>query len=201
MSTAIYCTYLTVYYGNKLPSRYIGSTSLVKISNGYNGSVTSTKYKDIFLKEQRNNKHLFKTRILSIHATRKEAFEEELRLQIKYDVVKSNRYINMSLAQSNGYFGGSGTDNGMYGQGDKLRGEKNGMFGVKRPNEWCKQHSSFMRGNKHAVGANWSEEARKKKSEQMKKVIKPRASCVECHKELTIQNLDRHYATHFKKIH
>ena len=84
----------------------------------------------------------------------------------------------------------------MYGQGEKLLGEKNGMFGADRPDEWCKQHSSFMKGNKNAVGANWSEEARKKKSEQMKKVVKKRAACIKCHKEITIQNLGRHYATH-----
>ena len=32
----MYCVYLTIYTGNKLPPFYIGSTSLKKINKGYN---------------------------------------------------------------------------------------------------------------------------------------------------------------------
>ena len=84
----MYVTYLTIYFGDKLPRRYIGSTSRRNIERGYNGSVSSKKYKEVYKQERKENKHLFKTRILSSFPTRKEALEEELRLQIKYNVVK-----------------------------------------------------------------------------------------------------------------
>ena len=44
----MFCTYLTMYTGNRLPKWYIGSTSVEKIINGYLGSVVSRKYKDIW---------------------------------------------------------------------------------------------------------------------------------------------------------
>lgn len=114
----MYCTYLTVYKGDKLPRRYIGSTTVVKIKNGYNGSVSSKKWEEIYKQEQRDNKQLFKTRILSTHETDKEAREMELRLHLKYDVVSSDLYFNESLAKPNGHFGRdvSGKNNPMYGK-------------------------------------------------------------------------------------
>ena len=48
----MYCVYFTVYFGNKLPKRYIGSTKVDRIMQGYNGSIKSKKYKNIFLSEQ-----------------------------------------------------------------------------------------------------------------------------------------------------
>ena len=115
MSTEKYAVYLIIYSGNKLsfksknslitPRRYIGSSKLSNISNGYLGSVASKKYSKIWLKETRENPALFKLRILSIHDDDVLAREEEKRLQIKYDVVKSDLYVNLSLASPNGYFG------------------------------------------------------------------------------------------------
>ncbi len=101
----MYCVYLTVYFGLKLPRRYIGSTTVSKVNSGYNGSVKSKRYKQLYNEEQLNNKHLFKTRILSIHDSHESAITEELRLHVKYNVVNSERYMNMSYAQPNGYFG------------------------------------------------------------------------------------------------
>jgi hypothetical protein len=54
-SNTIYCTYLTIYSGNKLPPFYIGSTSVNRISNGYHGSVSSKRYKSIWLEELKTN--------------------------------------------------------------------------------------------------------------------------------------------------
>ena len=51
MSNTIYCTYLTIYSGNKLPTFYIGSTSVEKIEQGYRGSVSSKRYQSIWEKE------------------------------------------------------------------------------------------------------------------------------------------------------
>lgn len=74
----MYCTYLTVYYGNKLPSFYIGSTSVKNIQKGYRGTVSSLEYKSVWKLELKHNPQLFKTIILSTHYTRKEAFIKEL---------------------------------------------------------------------------------------------------------------------------
>lgn len=118
-----YCVYLTVYFGTLLPKRYIGSSSVKKISNGYNGSVSSKKWKDIYINEQRNNKQLFKTRILSLHETRDDALINELKIHQKYDVINSPIYMNESYARQNGFFGRdvSGSTNPMYGK--SRRGE------------------------------------------------------------------------------
>jgi len=113
-----YITYITYYKGKLLPPFYIGSSYEEKVLNGYNGSVVSKKYKKIYKKEQKENKHLFRTRILSYHKTREEALEEELRLQKKHNVVKNNNYFNESYASVNGYFGRdiSGKLHPMYGR-------------------------------------------------------------------------------------
>lgn len=124
----MYCTYLTIYYGNLLPRRYIGSSSVSSVRNGYNGSVASIKWGEIYEKEQKDNRHLFKTRVLTIHSTREEALEKELEIQIKYDVVKSDLYMNESLAKPNGSHGRdvSGKNNPMYGRDRKGETHKGG---------------------------------------------------------------------------
>lgn len=100
-----YCTYLTIYSGTLMPKRYIGSTSRKRINEGYHGSVGSKLYKNLWKDELLKNPHLFKTRVLCYYNSREEALKAELELQIKYDVVKSKNYINMSLARPNGFFG------------------------------------------------------------------------------------------------
>lgn len=114
-----YVTYLVTYSGDKLPKYYIGSTSKEKANSGkYFGSICSNKYKEIFLNEKKYNIHLFKIKILSTHLNRKDAVSEELKLQIKYNVVNSNNYMNESLASVNGFFGRdvSGKNHPMYGK-------------------------------------------------------------------------------------
>lgn len=101
----IYCTYLTVYSGSKLPPFYIGSTRVERLNEGYRGTVSSAKYKTIWKKELKNNPHLFKTKILTTHDSRKEATEKELYFQKALSVVSSSLYINMAYATPNGFFG------------------------------------------------------------------------------------------------
>jgi len=50
MSNNIYCVYITIYRGNKLPPFYIGYSTPEKIKNGYRGSVSSRQYKNIWKK-------------------------------------------------------------------------------------------------------------------------------------------------------
>jgi len=94
-----------MYSGDKLPKWYIGSSNIDNIKNGYNGSVSSKTYRNIYESEQKHNKHLFKTRILNTFNTRKEALEDELRIQKIHNVVLNPKYINKSYATSNGFFG------------------------------------------------------------------------------------------------
>lgn len=112
-----YVVYMTKYSGIKLPKYYVGSTSLLKIKNGYFGSIRSKKYRGIFESELKDNKHLFSIEILSYHNSRKDALIDELRIQIELDVVKSNEYFNESYAIKDGYFGRKviGKDHPKYG--------------------------------------------------------------------------------------
>jgi len=95
---------------------YIGSSTVKKVENGYHGSVQSKKYESIWKQELKNNPHLFKTNIVSIHDADDVARNKELNLQKKLNVVKSTMYINESYAQVNGYFGRivTGTDSPRY---------------------------------------------------------------------------------------
>ncbi len=101
-----YCVYYTMYSGEDLPPFYIGSTSTKKVLGGYNGSVTSKKYKEHWEKELKNNPHLFKTVIIGTYDTRQDALDAEKEAQIECDVVKNEDYINMAIACS-GFFHGN----------------------------------------------------------------------------------------------
>ena len=128
----LYCTYLTIYSGNKLPSFYIGSTSIENIKLGYHGSVHSKMYKTIWKNELKENPHLFKTNIISIHDTRKDAIIKEEKFHRMLNVVKSSMYINMAIATPNGF------------HGRNVSGENNPMYG-KKHSEYSK---SFMNASK-----------------------------------------------------
>jgi len=92
-----YCTYITFYRGNKLPPFYIGYSSIKKINKGYNGSVSSKKYKNIWLIERKENIHLFSTKIIKSFNTRKEATIHEEYIHNFLNVHKNSMYINMSI--------------------------------------------------------------------------------------------------------
>ena len=112
----LFAVYLTIYSGQKLPMYYLGSTNMEKLEKGYNGTVTSKKWKSIYDIEQIENKQLFKSVLLSSHSTREEAYNEEERLQRYYNVVRSSLFFNESFA--NGKFGldVAGRNNPMYGK-------------------------------------------------------------------------------------
>ncbi len=94
----MYCTYITFYRGNLLPPFYIGYTTTKSISRGYNGSVSSRKYKGIWKQERDDNPHLFRTVIIRTFNTREEALEHEDRLLRGLLVHKNDLYINMGIA-------------------------------------------------------------------------------------------------------
>jgi len=109
----IYCVYLTVYSGNKLPPFYIGYSTIKKVKNGYNGSVSSKRYKLIWNLERQENPHLFRTRIINAFETDTEALNYEEKLHRHFNVPNNPMYINMAYAT--GRFGGSGKNNSQYG--------------------------------------------------------------------------------------
>ena len=88
-----------------MPPFYVGSSSIEKVNKGYHGSVNSIKFGRIWKKEIKENPHLFKTIIVSIHEKRKEAIDKENKLQKLLNVVRNPLYINQSTAQINGCHG------------------------------------------------------------------------------------------------
>lgn len=125
----MFCTYITFYHGNKLPPFYIGSTSVDKINSGYHGSVSSRDYKAIWDDEIKTNPHLFHTKIITYHDTRKSATLRENDLQHKLQVVTNPLYINRAFATPDGFsdIDKTGKNNGMYGS--RRVGHLNPMYG------------------------------------------------------------------------
>jgi hypothetical protein len=147
-----YVVYLTHYQGNLLPPFYIGSTIKLKILKGYNGTVTSKKYKSIWNQERRDNPHLFKTEVLSYHATDTEARSREESLQRFYDAPNNPAFINLSLA--NKKFGGTGSNSP--------------PFGTHPTSDLIQRRMAHCKGNTYAKGSVKSPELRQQISEKLK---------------------------------
>lgn len=130
----LYCTYLTIYHGTKLPMFYVGSTSIQKIENGYRGSVASKKYEAIWKEELKNNPHLFDTKILSTYHTRVEAYDVESKIHQSLKTYKNPLYINRSTGcpRNNGIAWNKGLKLPHLGGPNPkkaLPGKLNGMWG------------------------------------------------------------------------
>lgn len=96
----IYCTYLTIYSGNKLPPFYIGYTTIDNIKKGYLGSPSSKDYSKLFKLEICQNPNLFKTIILTKHLSKQKALTREEFFQKSLAVHKNPLYINKSCSNS-----------------------------------------------------------------------------------------------------
>lgn len=193
----MFCTYLTIYYGDKLPKRYIGSSTVQRVLGGYNGSIKSKKYKSIYENEQRKNKNLFKTRILSIHKTHEEALEFEYKLHDKYEVSKSPLYMNMAKASKGGYFGNgaSGKDHPMYNKTLSAESKNKISESVKKAYLEKRLESPFKNRNVSGqnnpfYGKSHSENAKAKMSKPKKFV--PKWPCPHCNKLYDAGNLKQH---------
>jgi hypothetical protein len=214
MTTMNYCVYLTTYFGNKLPPFYIGSTTTNKINNGYHGSVSSQKYKSIWNEELTNNPHLFKTKAISYHTNRLEAFNKEEKLQKQLNVVQSDLYINQAMANKS--FNNYGLK---FGEQTSMK-HKLARSGKPTWNKGkkCPQISKALKGitpwNKGKTGI-YSKESKQKMSEARKLMVgqynhssetkekirlsnvgkkKPMAycSCIKCKKTVGINRLSIH---------
>jgi hypothetical protein len=95
----IYCVYVTFYRGNKLPPFYIGSSSISKVNKGYNGTVRSKKHESLWIKERKENPHLFVTKILTQHEFRDDALLKEAKFQKSLNATNNPLYINQSIAR------------------------------------------------------------------------------------------------------
>ena len=129
----MFCTYLTIYKGNKMPMFYIGRTTVNNIQNGYCGSVSSKLYKDIWKFEVKNNLHLFKTIILTLHKTKKESAEKEEYFHKFFNVHKNIMYINQATGYGSFFTDISGNKNPWFGKGRS--GANNPMFGKRHTTE------------------------------------------------------------------
>ena len=204
----IYCVYLTTYSGQKLPPFYIGSTSTDKIRAGYKGSVSSRMYKAIWESELKEHPSLFTSKIISTHATRKEALQAESILQTELSVVSSSQYINQSIAKKNGYFGRdvSGENNPRFGS--KWTNHPRGMLDHHHSEEtkrkWSisrkgmpawnlgilnPKHSEHMKtkmiGNQHAKGKRYKQRM---------------VYCSHCAKEFSAGTFTRNHNNHLATI-
>lgn len=144
----IYCVYITTYAGDRMPSKYIGSSNVTRIRNGYRGSVSSKKWKSIWKEELTFNPELFSTEIVFECDRREDAISKELELQKLYNVVKSAEWINEGYAKINGYAGRNvtGDHNPMYGRGDKIR-------------KWVKDNPELASArNRKAAITQWANE-------------------------------------------
>jgi hypothetical protein len=153
-----YCTYLTIYQGNKLPPFYIGFSTVDNVNGGYHGSVLSKRYKDIWLRELKHHSELFQTKILTTHDTLKDAQERERSFQRAMNVVKNPLYINMAIGRYYDNTGFTPWNKGRKASPEEC--EKNRI--AKLGNKWCTGHKHTpesiekMRqaklGNKFALG-------------------------------------------------
>lgn len=142
-----YCTYLTTYRGTKMPMFYIGRSSVKNVQNGYHGSVSSKLYKQIWLEELEQNPHLFETKILTVHSTKKEAAEQEEYFHKKHQVHKNPLYINQATGAGTFHADICGKKNPWYGK--SRSGELNPMYGKTHKESTRKKMSANGKG-KHS---------------------------------------------------
>jgi len=193
----MWCTYLTIYGGNKLPKRYIGSTKIDNIHAGYNGSIKSKKYQRIYENEQRYNKELFKTRILKTFDTQKEAISAELELHKRYDVVRNKNYMNMSLACPNGFFGKitASKDHQFYNKNHTEKTKEKISKSVKKAYAEGRLISRFktldVSGKNNPFYGRTHAEETKNKMRKPKKYV-PKFKCPHCDKQYDGGNLKQH---------
>lgn len=178
-----FAVYLIVYFGDKLPKkrsdskipprRYIGSSKVFNINNGYLGSVSSKKYSKIWLEETKSNKSKFRLKILSYHDTDEDARREEKRIQMKYNVVKSDLYVNLALASPGGFFGKTDTGGKLSEETKRKMSEKRKgktyeeIFGKEKAKELREMRRNQIPHNKGKTGTPISNETRMKMREKI----------------------------------
>jgi hypothetical protein len=126
---------------------YIGRSNVKSVQNGYRGSVSSKLYKQVWLDELEQNPHLFETKILTTHATQKEAAEQEEYFHKKHQVHKNSLYINQATGAGTFHADIRGKKNPFYGS--SRTGEQNPMYGKTHKESSRKKMSASGKG-KHS---------------------------------------------------
>lgn len=171
-----YVVYHTIYKGDLFPPNYIGSTSLIRVQNGYRGSVRSKKFRKLWEKELLENPSLFETVIISYHDTRCDALYKELQCQKIFNVVNNPLFINLSYASSNGFFGrkNSGSDSPSFGKKRTCEHWTKRNYNSMAFEQFRKENSDRMKETnkmyKFALGHKVSEEMKNFYSENNKKL-------------------------------
>ena len=145
----MFCVYLTIYKGNKLPPFYIGYSTVEKIKNGYRGSVSSEKYKITWKNELKKNPQLFDVKILSYHQTINTAKEEEYKLQLKLRVHKNLLYCNLNINGKKFYIEYCGSKNPMWGKHHSEE-TKQKISSVHKSSQKHSGSNNFMFGKTHS---------------------------------------------------
>jgi len=142
---------------NALPNKekyYIGVRSCEgKI--GDDKYMGSSKYlaEDMLINEEKDYNKI----ILKRFNNREEAYDYEIEMHKKFDVVNNSFFFNKANQLTFGFGGGIK--------------ENNAWFGKKHSNEWKQNKKINMKGNKNAFGHKVSEEARKKIKEARAKQV------------------------------
>lgn len=223
-----YCTYLTIYKGTKMPMFYIGRSNIKSVQNGYRGSVSSKLYKQVWLNELEQNPQLFKTKILTTHATQKEAAEQEEYFHKKHQVHKNPLYINQATGagtfhadirgKKNPFYGSSrtGEQNPMYGRTHKESSRKKmsasgkGKHSQPKTEAFKKTLSEYYAGKSYEerFGIEYAAEIKAKQSkpktedhkrkQSLTMKNKPKLRCPHCQKEVSASNLKRWHGDNCK---
>lgn len=125
----MYCTYLTIYRGHKMPPFYIGRSTTEKIARGYRGSVSSKQFKEIWKSELRDNPDLFDTRVLTTHDDLQTCAEREESFHVSLNVHRNPLYVNMATGRGKFHTSHRGKENFWYGK--DRSSVNNPMFGRK----------------------------------------------------------------------
>lgn len=202
----MYCIYLTVYSGNKLPPFYIGYSTVDKVKSGYKGTVQSNRYKTIFKEEVKHNPSFFKTFIVSICKTRGEALKKESNFQRHFSVHKNPMYINMAISNEKFYC----TDHSFkkaesYREGVSQRNRERwddpvnreqlitSLRKTKGTEEWRKGQSErskkmaedpvYIESLSKGVKASWEREGEKERRSKIMKIAQNSPECTEKRKQ------------------
>lgn len=168
----MFCTYLTIYKGNKLPPFYIGFTSMRKIENGYRGSVSSRQYKLIWKRELHENPHLFKTNIVKTFDSKEDAKRHETFLQKAFSVHTNPLYINMRIHGEHVLWRPHTKETRKH-MSQSRRGKGNSFFGKKHTNETKKIIGTYSKGRQSKnKGVSLPEETKLKISNTLKGKMK-----------------------------
>lgn len=166
-----FCTYLTVYTGNKMPMYYIGYTKTSQIYNkNYRGSVSSKAYKEIWLFELKENFHLFKIYILSYHDNKNNAIENEIKFQKQFQVHKNKMFMNLSINNEKWHNPGGHklSEEQKKKISDRTKGIKKGPHSEERKRNISKNHADVSGKNNPMYGKKFSDETKIKMSEKSK---------------------------------